>query len=124
MDERCTKHAFEYAEDICRNCGWEFCSECLVYAFGPNEPPLCLNCALAKAGVRSNAQMPPARSKRELRKREREFRKRKKSEKALSKVEVRPQLDLSIPENSSPAFDWVNELGDGDGGENRSVVSF
>ncbi len=117
MDARCTKHAFEYAEDICRNCGWDFCSECLVYAFGPNEP-------LAKAGVRSNARMPPARSKREIRKRERERRKQKKTEKVLRKVEVRPQLDLSIPEDSSPAFDWVNELGEGDGGGSRTVVSF
>ena len=128
MDDRCYKHPFEPAEGLCKNCGWEFCSECLVYAFGPKEPPLCLACALAKSGVRSNAGMPPARSKREIRKAEKEFRKRQKARKSTEPVmagstaPVTPSgpIDLDIPEESSSAFDWANE--DTPSGDN--LVSF
>jgi hypothetical protein len=66
MHEQCAKHQFEPAEDVCRTCGWDFCGECLVYAFGPNKPPYCLSCALAASGVRSGAANPPLRTKKEI----------------------------------------------------------
>jgi hypothetical protein len=48
----CDKHPFDDAVDTCRTCERVFCPSCLVYAFGPNKPPLCVPCALAAAGVR------------------------------------------------------------------------
>jgi len=73
MHEPCAKHQFEAAEDVCRTCGWDFCGECLVYAFGPDKPPYCLACALAASGVRSGAGNPPARTKREIKARHKEW---------------------------------------------------
>ncbi len=66
MNEQCAKHQFEPAEDVCRTCGWDFCGECLVYAFGPNKPPFCMSCALAASGVRTGAGNPPLRTKKEI----------------------------------------------------------
>ena len=84
-----------------------------MYAFGPKEPPLCLSCALAKSGVRSNAALPPARSKRDIRRAEKEFRRRKKAAPASTEpviaVSTGAGIDLDIPPESSPAFDWANE---------------
>lgn len=66
MQGRCDKHLFEGAEDRCGKCGFEFCGECLVYAFGAKKPPLCIPCAVAAAGIRSNAGIQPMASAREL----------------------------------------------------------
>jgi hypothetical protein len=66
MQKRCEKHIFEESEDRCGKCGHEYCSECLVYAFGPKKPPMCIPCAVAAAGIRSNAGNAPAVSKREM----------------------------------------------------------
>jgi hypothetical protein len=66
VEKRCEKHIFETSEDRCGRCGHEFCGECLVYSFGPKKPPFCIQCAVAAAGIRSNAGAPPALSRREL----------------------------------------------------------
>lgn len=50
----CVRHYEEPTADTCRTCRNEFCSRCLVYAFGPSKPPYCVGCALAASGVRSN----------------------------------------------------------------------
>ncbi|MBV8160754.1 MAG: hypothetical protein JO265_07515 [Acidimicrobiia bacterium] len=50
---RCDKHLFEEATGTCRDCGRPFCSECLVYAQGPDTAPYCIPCALTTSGVRS-----------------------------------------------------------------------
>jgi hypothetical protein len=55
MQQQCAKHVFEAAENVCRTCGDGFCDECLVYAFGPRKPPLCIPCAVAAAGIRASA---------------------------------------------------------------------
>jgi hypothetical protein len=70
MQGRCDKHLFEAAEDQCGRCGYEFCGECLVYAFGLKKPPLCIPCAVVAAGIRSNAAPPvlDARQRKQLRK--------------------------------------------------------
>ena len=73
MHEPCAKHQFEAAEDVCRTCGWDFCGECLVYAFGADKPPYCLSCALAASGVRSGAANPVVRTKREIKARHKEW---------------------------------------------------
>lgn len=73
-DGRCHVHPFEPAGARCRDCGHEFCGECLVYAFGPGRPPFCVPCALAAAGVRANAARQPAMSRRRIRRMERERR--------------------------------------------------
>jgi hypothetical protein len=66
MQNRCSKHLFEGAEDFCGKCGQEFCGECLVYAFGPKKPPLCIPCAVAAAGIRASAGNRPAVDKAEM----------------------------------------------------------
>jgi hypothetical protein len=77
MDERCVRHQFEAAEDVCRTCGHDFCAECLVYAFGPTKAPYCLSCALAASGVRSTSTVRPVRSRREIKERHKQWRKAK-----------------------------------------------
>jgi len=52
---QCDKHLFEEATGMCRACRRPFCTDCLVYAHGPNRAPFCIPCALTAAGVRSTA---------------------------------------------------------------------
>ena len=52
MAARCSKHSFDGAAAQCRSCKEPFCSDCLVYTYGPNKPPFCVPCALVAAGVR------------------------------------------------------------------------
>ena len=52
---QCDKHLFEEASGMCRSCRRLFCTDCLVYAHGPNKAPFCIPCALTAAGVRSTA---------------------------------------------------------------------
>jgi len=66
MQGRCDKHLFEAAEDRCGKYGYEFCGECLVYSFGAKKPPFCIACAVAAAGIRSNAGLRPIADAREL----------------------------------------------------------
>jgi hypothetical protein len=66
MQGRCDKHLFEAAEDRCGKCANEFCGECLVYSFGPKKPPFCIPCAVAAAGIRTNAGNRPTAGAREL----------------------------------------------------------
>src|SRR4051812_38503774 len=63
MESRCAKHLFEKAEDVCGNCGQEFCGECLVYASRGKKPPLCIPCAVAAAGIRASAGGRPSAAK-------------------------------------------------------------
>ena len=112
MDGRCHVHGFELGESRCRNCGFEFCSECLVYAFGASKPPYCISCALTAAGVRSNAARRPSLSKREIRKMDKERRKAEKSAKDAPKVEVSTAPVVEIieapPEEENP-FAWADD---------------
>lgn len=68
MDGRCDRHLFEGADDICKECGREFCHECLVYPFGTKKPPLCHSCAIAAAGIRKHAGRGRVSSRRERKK--------------------------------------------------------
>lgn len=93
MDGRCDKHQFEPMERTCRSCGGEFCQDCLVYSHGHRKPPYCVSCALAAAGVRSTAQRPVVRSKREIRRQLREERKAAKA--AAKSKDGSEDLDLA-----------------------------
>ncbi len=115
MDDRCTSHQFEAAEDFCRTCGGGFCNECLVYAFGPGQPPFCLNCALAAAGVRSNAARAPQVSKREMRVRAKERRRKAKEDKKAAAAAPQPtiEIDWSVPpsdDSEGDGMDWMEEF--------------
>jgi hypothetical protein len=110
------------AEDLCRECGRAYCSECLVYAFGPKKPPLCLSCAIAAAGVRKHAGRSRAMSRRELKQRSRERRRvrRAKAEKAekarrlpaAEAVDVKP-LDISAAlDDDAPLVRPIDDGGD------------
>lgn len=52
MSDTCSKHSFETAAGVCRQCENSYCAECLIFAFGPDKPPYCTTCALNAAGVR------------------------------------------------------------------------
>ena len=78
---------------MCRHCGDWFCSECLVYSFGPKKPPFCVACALAAAGVRSNATGAAKVSRREMKRREKAAAKAMKSAKER---EVAPATSMAI----------------------------
>jgi hypothetical protein len=65
MLESCSKHPHEKGVSLCRRCGHGWCSNCLVYAFGPKKPPYCMSCAMLAGGVKSTSSM-PAMSKRQL----------------------------------------------------------
>jgi hypothetical protein len=110
-DGRCYRHGFELAESTCRNCGLSFCSECLVYAFGAGKPPYCIACALAAAGVRSNAARNTTVSRREMKKLERDKKKADKHKKAdKPKVEVAPMpvVEVKADEEENP-FAWADD---------------
>src|SRR3954449_4708604 len=66
VEKRCEKHIFETSEDRCGRGGHGDCGEGLVSSFGPKKPPFCIQCAVAAAGIRSNAATPPALGRREL----------------------------------------------------------
>jgi hypothetical protein len=111
MELRCDRHGFELAEDTCRNCGISYCAECLVYSFGRKEQPFCVACALAAAGVRSNAARTPTLSRKEL-KRQAKDRKRAQKDRKAAKAVQPVEIDWSIPAEtpaSTNEFDWADE---------------
>ncbi len=91
MAEQCVKHHFDMAEGQCRSCGYLYCGRCLVFAKGPSKPPYCLSCAVAAAGIRSNAANTPIASRSELRRAEKE---RRRAERASEKASRRAQPDV------------------------------
>jgi hypothetical protein len=111
-DGLCFVHNFEVAEARCRNCGNEFCNECLVYAFGPSKPPYCVGCALAAAGVRSNAGRQPTLSRREIRRLEKERRRAQRQQpEPVPQVEVNPADFAGAPVGGRPddPFAWADD---------------
>ncbi len=38
-------------DEVCRRCGHDFCSECVVYPFGVSKGAMCISCALEAGGV-------------------------------------------------------------------------
>jgi ribosome-binding protein aMBF1 (putative translation factor) len=96
IDGHCIRHPFEESSAYCRQCGMEFCGECLVFAFGAAEPPFCVSCALAAAGVRSNAANAPSVSKRELRRRNKEQRKALKAERKARGEPEEPSVTVDF----------------------------
>jgi hypothetical protein len=71
--ERCTNHTFELADQLCGDCGRPFCSLCIVTPFR-RRAPLCHQCAVAAAGIRTSARTAPVRSRKEIKAFERERR--------------------------------------------------
>ena len=63
--ERCAKHQFERASGLCGQCGYPYCTDCLITPF-PKKPPICKSCAMALAGVRNRAAVRPARNAKEI----------------------------------------------------------
>jgi hypothetical protein len=120
MHEPCTRHQFESAEDVCRNCGSDFCGECLVYALGADKPPYCLGCALAASGVRSGAGNPQVRTKREIKARHKEWRDHRASAQRMAPpVEISAFVGASAPSAGDGSDDspmsWLDEHLDGSG---------
>jgi hypothetical protein len=109
IEGRCIRHTFELADAHCRSCGNEFCNECLVYAFGTSKPPYCVACALAAAGVRSNAGLPPKVSRRESRRREKEMKRANKAAKQSARSDA-PKVEWTVPAaaDGDDDFEWVD----------------
>jgi hypothetical protein len=112
-DGHCFVHHFELSEARCRNCGSEFCNECLVYAFGAAKPPYCVACALAAAGVRAAAARPATMSKREIRILEKERKRANKAKAAGSGTHVEAPMDWGLsPElerGLDDPFAWADD---------------
>jgi hypothetical protein len=108
MQGRCDKHLFEGAEDRCGKCGYEFCGECLVYSFGAKKPPFCIPCAVAAAGIRSNAGIRPMADARELKalRKERRSAARKQRREGTPEptAEPTPSLEPSLGMPPSPVL--------------------
>lgn len=108
MQSRCAKHLFEGAEDRCGKCGLEFCGECLVYAFGPKKPPLCIPCAVAAAGIRAAAGNRPALPKNEMKRFQKErtsaFKRFRRDRKQPAAVDPAPPavVEPAMPVNPAP----------------------
>ncbi len=68
----CEKHPHEHGVALCRRCGGAWCKNCLVYTFGPKQPPYCMACAMYAGGVRTSAPR-PAMSKRQMKALKRQF---------------------------------------------------
>lgn len=96
MARVCVRHPFQHSDNLCGHCGLEFCRDCLVYPKGPKKPALCVSCALAASGVRANAAIQPAMSRRELKRRLKE---RQAELAALAKLEREPE---PIPPIANP----------------------
>ena len=69
----CRDHSFEPAEAVCRQCGLEFCSACIVHPFGKKKP-ICKSCAVNLSGVRTGSGRAPM-NPRLLKRRVKEFEK-------------------------------------------------
>ena len=103
MLESCSKHPHEKGEALCRRCGHGWCSNCLVYAFGPKKPPYCMSCAMVAGGVKSAAAM-PAMSKRQLKAQMRAM-------KAQQKSVAKPATEAAeepATEAASTTTDWAS----------------
>ena len=100
LQERCSKNHWELADDYCNRCGMPFSNEFLVYPFGQGKPAMCVSCALALAGVRSNAGNRRVVSRKELRRREKERKQRQKTQQSNGpRVSTKPiTIDWSLPE--------------------------
>ena len=116
MSEQCVKHHFDMAEGQCRRCGYLFCGRCLVFSRGPSKPPYCLSCAVAAAGIRSNAGNIPIASRRELRQAEKLRRKAERAEAKGRRQNATPDAEPAQPgvipapshpvPSRSPAAGW------------------
>lgn len=108
MQGRCDKHLFESAEDRCGKCGYEYCAECLVYAFGPKKPPFCIPCAVAAAGIRTTAgvkAMAEPREMRQLRKERRSVLRRARKDRSSGEVmDPTPIIEGLMPAPPAPVL--------------------
>jgi hypothetical protein len=101
MARVCVRHPFEHSENLCSHCGLEFCRDCLVHPRGSRKVALCVQCALAASGVRTNAAIQPTLSKRELKKRIKE---RQEEAKAMARLERQAEPLPSISNPFSPGW--------------------
>lgn len=69
MSFSCVKHPMTMGEYICRECGHQFCPECVVFPFGASKPPTCIACALELGGVRRQSTGRPKLTRRSIKQR-------------------------------------------------------
>ncbi len=98
MEGRCERHNFDRAIDLCGRCGGEYCSDCLVYPFGPRKPPFCLPCAVSQGGVRSSAATYRALSGRKMR----QLQKQRKAALVAAQGNQPPPPPPAEPESQTP----------------------
>ena len=104
----CSRHSFEYAENVCSSCGSAFCHDCLVYPRGPKKPPLCVPCAIAASGVRSSARNPSNLSRREVKKRVKEAKGLQQPQPYVeAPVAANPDRDFELTSNASFDQGWA-----------------
>lgn len=73
MNGRCDNDPLDRAENVCDNCGGDFCDSCLLYPRGKKRAPVCKACAIAKAGLRSSSKSQTSLERKNVRKRRKEL---------------------------------------------------
>lgn len=96
MQGRCDNNPLDQAEDVCNECGGEYCSACLVYPRGQKRPPVCKACAILKSGVRMSGRNEKWESANR-----KGIRKRRKSVQAAAAAEPQEQLFRFFDEDGS-----------------------
>jgi len=120
MTDGCAKHQFNLAIDVCRTCGDDFCGECLIYPFGPDKIPFCLDCALAASGVRSATGRSPRLSKKHIKARHDAWLEQRQvidEPEPAQQQSVADELDRVFSEpflveadaNEGDPFDWIED---------------
>jgi hypothetical protein len=97
------------AEFVCGRCGHEFCPECVVFPYGVDKPPVCIECGLQMAGVSKRPTGRPKLNRRTIKRRLKEQKRAATPQQSPAEIEV----DLEEP----PAYDeerWMHGTTDPD----------
>jgi len=106
--DSCVKHPHEPGAALCGRCGGAWCNDCIVYAYGPKKPPLCLGCAMVAGGVRSASARPamPRRQLKALQKAAKaEAKAAAKAAKAAGKAEPEPVEETAAAMTAAPVVE-------------------
>ena len=91
------RHPMSIAEQVCRRCGHDFCTDCVVYPFGVAKGAMCIACALEAGGVSRQNTGRPRLSRRQVR------------ERLAHEQPAAPPPEAPEPTTPEPAIDELDE---------------
>ncbi len=89
-------------DHICRVCGSQYCSECVVFPYGASRGAVCIACALELGGVQRQHSNHPKLSRRAIRK-------RIAAQQAEQPVATESDQELALPE----IIEWLDDADEG-----------